>query len=118
MINIPSITMLSDIGNATSAELKVYTAADVLLGTIPLASPAGVVTEDSTHYILTLSATTSATAVSSGTATKGKIVHGSLDRCTFDITATGGGGGFTMPSTTVYSGGAMSITSSVIKIAK
>ena len=120
MIVIPPRTILQDFANATGATLKVYTATDVLLGTVTLASPLGVLTEDSTHYIVTLSnSIPDAFADADGIASWGKITDGNSNvRMTFDITATGGGGDFTMPNTTVYIGGELFLTSAVFRVAK
>ena len=120
MITIPPLTILTDLANAINANLKIYTATDVLLGTIALASPIGTLTEDSTYHILTFGTSTPDTfADADGTATWGKITDGNgLIRCTFDITTTGQGGDFTMPSTTVYAGGSISIMAAIFKVVK
>jgi hypothetical protein len=120
MITIQPLAILTSVANAANATLKIYTASDVLLGTIALASPIGTLTEDATHHILTFSASTpDQFADADGTASWGKITdENGLVHCIFDITTTGGGGGFTMPSTTVYMGGSISIMSAIFKVAK
>ena len=120
MIAIPPLTILTDIANATGATLKVYTASNTLLGTVTLASPIGSITDDATHYILTFGTSLpDMMADADGTASWGKITDGNgLIRCSFDITVTGGGGAFTMPSVDVYAGGSITLTSAVLKVAK
>jgi hypothetical protein len=92
---------------------KIYDAGDVLLVTIPLEDPVGVVA----GVTLTISATDEAVVAATGTASY-VVYHDASDDpvCTGSVTATGGGGSAQLASTSLVALGVASLSGGTIAL--
>ena len=131
-INISAKAILNSLINlaGSTANLRIYNApmpsagasigTCTLLAEIALGDPLGTLTSDANNYILTFNTTTPDTSANAdGTAAWARITtSGEEWVADLDITATSGGGAITMPSTSIYHGGIVSLTSGTLTVPK